>query len=75
LTRHAPAQAKLADMNKQRVMLDASIDGSVIRGTPTWPTGDRREFHDWLELNTVGPVASPALAGCRCQGLNVPRCR
>ena len=37
----------------QRVILDASIDGSVIRGTLTASSGERREFHGWLELNTA----------------------
>jgi hypothetical protein len=34
-----------------RVILDAAIDHSVIRGTLTAPTGDRRDLHGWLELN------------------------
>ena len=38
---------------KQRVILEAVIDGSVIRGTLTAPSGDRRDFHGWLELNTA----------------------
>jgi hypothetical protein len=38
---------------EQRVILDAAINGSVIRGTLTAPTGERREFHGWLELNTA----------------------
>ena len=38
---------------RQRVILDASIDGSVIRGTLTASSGERREFHGWLELNTA----------------------
>jgi len=38
---------------KQRVILDAAINGSVIRGTLTAPTGELREFHGWLELNTA----------------------
>ena len=37
----------------QRVILDASIDGSVIRGTLTASSGRRRQFHGWLELNTA----------------------
>ncbi len=55
--RHAPGPATLAAMKtatpKQRLILDAAIDGSVIRGTLTVPSGDRREFHGWLELNTA----------------------
>ena len=35
------------------MILDAAIDGSVIRGTLTAPSGDRRGFHGWLELNTA----------------------
>ena len=38
---------------RQRLMLDAAIDGSVIRGTLTAPSGERRDFHGWLELNTA----------------------
>ena len=38
---------------KRRVILDGEIDGSVIRGTLTAPSGVRREFHGWLELNTA----------------------
>jgi hypothetical protein len=38
---------------KQRLILDAAIDWSVIHGTLTGPSGDRRDFHGWLELNTA----------------------
>jgi hypothetical protein len=38
---------------KQRVILEAVIDGSVIRGTLRAASGDRRDFHGWLELNTA----------------------
>ena len=38
---------------KRRVILDAAIDHSVIRGTLTAPTGERRDFHGWLELSTA----------------------
>ena len=38
---------------KRRVILDAEIDQSVIRGTLTAATGDQRDFHGWLELNTA----------------------
>jgi hypothetical protein len=37
----------------QRVILDAAIDGLVIRGTLTADSGARRDFHGWLELNTA----------------------
>ena len=37
----------------QQLILDAAIDGSVIRGTLTAPTGKQRDFHGWLELNTA----------------------
>jgi hypothetical protein len=37
----------------RRVILDAAIDHSVIRGTLTAPTGERRDFHGWLELSTA----------------------
>jgi hypothetical protein len=39
-------------VSEQRVILDAAIERSVIRGTLTATTGERREFHGWLELNT-----------------------
>ena len=51
--RHAPGRATLAAMTKQHVILDAAIDRSVIRGTLTASSGERREFHGWLELNTA----------------------
>ena len=38
-------------MNQQRVILDAALERSVIRGTLIAATGERREFHGWLELN------------------------
>ena len=37
----------------RRVILDAAIDRSAIRGTLTAPTGERRDFHGWLELSTA----------------------
>jgi len=37
----------------QRVILDAAIERSVIRGTLTASSGERREFHGWLELSTA----------------------
>jgi hypothetical protein len=37
----------------QRLILEAAIDRSVIHGTLTAPSGDRRDFHGWLELNTA----------------------
>ena len=40
-------------MSRQRVILDATLERSVIRGTLTPVTGERREFHRWLELNTA----------------------
>ena len=61
---------------KQRLILDAAIDRSVIHGTLTAPSGGRRDFHGWLELNTAleaaldtravrvpgdNPAASPAV--------------
>ncbi len=55
--RDAPGQATLVAMNDttpiQRLILGAAIDRSVIHGTLTAPSGDRRDFHGWLELNTV----------------------
>ncbi len=37
----------------QRVVIDADLDDSVIRGTLTEPSGDQREFHGWLELTAA----------------------
>jgi hypothetical protein len=48
-------------MTKQHVILEAAIDRSVIRGTLTVPSGERREFHGWLELST----ALEAMLGAR----------
>ena len=50
---------------KQRLILDAAIDRSVIHGTLTAPSGDRRDFHGWLELNT----ALEAALDPRCSGV------
>ncbi len=54
--RRAPSAATLAAMQlneTQRLILDASIEHSVIRGTLTAPSGDGRGFYGWLELNTA----------------------
>jgi hypothetical protein len=41
----------------QRLILDAATKASVIRGTLTAPSGDRRDFHGWLDLSTaLGPT-------------------
>jgi hypothetical protein len=34
-------------------ILDAATKAFVIRGTLTAPSGARRDFHGWLELNTA----------------------
>ena len=78
--RHPPGRATLAAMTKQQVILEAAIDRSVIQGTLTATSGERREFHGWLELSTAleamlgaggkrassSPVASAAVAD-RCE--------
>jgi hypothetical protein len=55
--RRARGGARLAAMKiatpKRRVTLDAAIDRFVIHGTLTAPSGDRPDFHGWLELNTA----------------------
>jgi hypothetical protein len=51
--RRPSARPKLPGVNRQRVILDAVLEGSVICGTLTPATGERREFHGWLELNTA----------------------
>jgi hypothetical protein len=38
---------------KERVILDAALERSVIRGTLTAATGERREFHGWLKIDTA----------------------
>jgi len=40
-------------VDEQRVILDAALHRSVIRGTLTATSGERREFHGWLELHTA----------------------
>ena len=40
-------------MTKQHVILEAAIDRCVIRGTLTAPSGERRDFHGWLELSAA----------------------
>jgi len=66
--RRAPGQGTLAAMKhtttRQGVILDATVDGSVIRGGLIVPTGERRDFHGWLEFNTalevvLGPDQPP----------------
>jgi hypothetical protein len=37
----------------RRLILDAAIERSVIRGTLIGPAGERRESRGWLELNTA----------------------
>jgi hypothetical protein len=51
--RRPPALATLSGVTKQRVILEADIEGSAILGTLTAATGEGREFHGWLELNTA----------------------
>ena len=51
----------------RRVILDAAIERSVIRGTLTGPAGERREFYGWLELNTALEAALD-LPGGRAPG-------
>jgi len=54
--RRTTGWARLAGMQSptyRHLTLEAAIDGSVIRGTLTGPTGEQRDFHGWLELNTA----------------------
>ncbi len=37
----------------QRLIVEASIEGSVIRGTLMTETGAERRFHGWLEFYTA----------------------
>jgi hypothetical protein len=38
---------------RRQLILEAAIEGLVIRGTLIAPTGEKRELHGWLELNTA----------------------
>jgi len=54
--RQAPLGSRLSIVKSaktQRLIIEAAIDGAVIRGTLTAPSGGRRAFHGWLELNTA----------------------
>ena len=55
----------------RRVILDAAIDRSVIRGTLTAPTGERRDFHGWLELATALEAMLDPGADDRSNGLAI----
>ncbi len=62
---------------RQRVIIDAAIHRSVIRGTLTQPTGDQQDFHGWLELSTaleaiLGTGASHAPDTCSTAGATSP---
>jgi hypothetical protein len=37
----------------RQLILEAALEGSVIRGTVIGATGPGREFHGWLELNAA----------------------
>jgi hypothetical protein len=37
----------------KRLVIDADLEGSVIRGPLTEPSGDEREFHGWLALTAA----------------------
>jgi hypothetical protein len=41
------------EISVRRVILDAAIDRSVIRGAISAPTGERRDFYGWLELSAA----------------------
>ena len=51
--RPALGPGRLTGVNQQRVILDAALYRSVIRGALIAATGERREFHGSLELNTA----------------------
>jgi hypothetical protein len=55
--RPAPAWPRIDAMDTtaptRRLILDTAIDRSVISGTLTAPSGERRDVHGWLELNTA----------------------
>jgi hypothetical protein len=61
-----------------RVILDAVIDRSVIRGTLSTGTGERHELHGWLELDTLLEGILSAYRGALrnehfSAGMNTPR--
>jgi hypothetical protein len=41
------------DTPQRRLILDAALERSVIRGTLAARSGHRRDFHGWLELNAA----------------------
>jgi hypothetical protein len=43
----------MPDPAARRLILDATLDRSVIQGTLTAATGDPRRFHGWIELTTA----------------------
>jgi hypothetical protein len=49
-----------------RVVIEADLEESVIRGTLTEPSGVRREFHGWLELTAA--IESALLGTKRLEG-------
>jgi hypothetical protein len=60
------------EISNRRVILDAAIDRSVISGTLTAPTGERRDFYGWLELSTaletiLDPGADRERSSPRCE--------
>ena len=57
--RPAAGSGRLAAVNTQRLILDAALERSVIRGALTVATGERREFLRWLELNRARGDARP----------------
>ena len=61
-TRHTTLVAMKTATPTRRLILDAAIDRAVIHGTLTVPSGDRRDFHGWLELNTALEAALDTLA-------------
>jgi hypothetical protein len=49
----SPSTLLSVNSSTHRVIMDAAIDRAVIHGTLTAPSGDRRDFYGWLELNTA----------------------
>ena len=49
----AAMQFSTPKRRRRRLIIDAAIDRSVIRGALITPSGARRDFHGWLELNTA----------------------
>lgn len=68
LMRRTPGGTRLAVMQvseTRRLILDAAVDASVMRGTLIIPADDKRDLHGWLEVNTP-PLEAILGTSARC---------